>query len=83
MEHRSLICWLLTKVPLALPMSTSVNRPFSPTELGVAARHLGVVQADGIAGVAADRDDALGQLELLAFVGAFDDQQSRQSPTPR
>src|SRR5262249_2639549 len=37
-------------------------------EFGVAARHLGVVEADGVALDAADADDRLGQLELLALV---------------
>ena len=37
-------------------------------ELGVPAGNLGVVQADGVGGVAADAEDRPGQVELLALV---------------
>src|SRR5262249_16471496 len=46
-------------------------------EFGVAARHLGVVQAHVVSSLAADTDVRAGQLELLALVGALDDQQTR------
>ncbi len=38
----------------------------------MAARHLGVVQADAAGRVPPDDDDRLGELELLALVGTFD-----------
>ena len=46
----------------------------------MAARHLGIVQANQVGGVAADADHRLGQLELLAFIGSLDDQHSRHVP---
>ena len=49
-------------------------------KLGMAARHLGVVQANLVGRVPADADDRLGQLELLAFVGALDDEHTRHVP---
>src|SRR5262249_2074087 len=42
-------------------------------ELGVAAGDLGVVQPDAVAGVAADAELRVGQVELFAFIGALDD----------
>jgi hypothetical protein len=41
-------------------------------QLGVPARHFRVVQAKAAAGVPAKREDTVGQLELLTFVGTFD-----------
>src|SRR5262249_40613407 len=51
-------------------------------QLGVAARDLGVVQVDGIALAAADAEGGAGQLELLPFVNAFDDDQTRHGTIP-
>ena len=45
--------------------------------LGVPARHFRVMQANGVRRVAADRGVRLGQIELLAFIGAFDHEQAR------
>jgi hypothetical protein len=46
-------------------------------ELGVAARDLGVVQTDGVAGLAAHAEAQAAQLELFPLVGAFDHEQAR------
>src|SRR5262249_44895140 len=50
-------------------------------KLGVAARDFGVMQANLAGGIAADRDLGFRQLKLLAFVGAFYDQQARHDRT--
>ena len=55
----------------------------SADELGVAARRLGVVEADFVGGVAAGGEAVAGQLELFAFVGALDDDQARHGVSSR
>ena len=75
----SLIFWLLTKVPLALPTSIRTVAAVDEAKLGMAARDFGIVQANPVGGIAADAHDRLGQLELLALVGALDDDQTRHA----
>ena len=56
--------------------AADVHQPIAalhPTDLSVPARDFGVVEADGLAGVAADADYGTGQLDLLALVRTFDD----------
>ena len=50
-------------------------------KLRVAARNFGVVQADAVAGVAADADDgfAIAEVELAAFVRSLEHQQARHA----
>src|SRR6185437_1640486 len=51
-------------------------------ELGMAARHFGVLQLDAIGAIASSADMLAGQLELLAFIHTLDDDQPRQSVPP-
>ena len=47
------------------------------TKLGVPPGNLGVVKADLIGAVSPDREHRLGQIDLLAFISAFDHDQAR------
>ncbi len=51
-------------------------------ELGMAARYLGVLQLDTIGAIASRADVLASQIELLAFIHAFDDNQPRQDAPP-
>ena len=52
------------------------------TNLGVPPGNLGVVKAHLIGAVSPDREHRLGQVDLLAFVSAFDHDQARHE-TPQ
>ncbi len=52
------------------------------TELGVPSGNLGVMKADLIGAVSPDTEHRLGQVDLLAFISAFDHDQARHK-TPQ
>ena len=74
--------WPLTNVPLELFRSAMRVIAVAAAEFGVMARDLGVVNLDGVRGVAPQAENGVLQLEAAALIVSANDEQRCHAPRP-